>query len=432
VPALNVAPGRGTVRPHAVRVVGHRWGPESHEIRDLLARYQVPYDWLDVESHAEARRVLDECVGNDHPEQEAESLPLVILGDGTVLRHPSVEQLATALGLVRPPRTQSYDLVIVGAGPAGLAAAVYGACDGLRVVVVEGHAPGGQAAASARIENYLGFPSGLSGTDLTRRAVEQARRFGVEIVSLFGARSLEVRDTYRVAHLVDGRALSAEAVILACGGAYRRLDVPGAERLTNRGVYYGAGNADAPFCAGERVAIVGGGNSAGQAALNFVRYASGVDLLVRDDRLDRDMSAYLVDRIVKHRDIAVRLNTQVVRCEDEDEGWLRAVDIYNAATGDAERLPVRLLFVFVGAQPHSEWLEGILECDDHGFLLTGPELPTRVFPATEGFRDPYMLECSVPGVFAAGDVRARSTKRIAAAVGEGSMAVSFVHRYLDR
>ncbi len=423
---------RGYMVPfQGVRVVGHRWSPESHEIRELLARYQVPYQWLDVERDAEGRRVLA-ASGSNEGASASEWLPLVILPDGTTLRHPTVTQLAAALGLVHQPKTENYDVIIVGAGPAGLAAATYAASEGLHAVVVEDHAPGGQAAQSARIENYLGFPSGLSGTDLVRRAMDQARRFGADVVSLTGVRALEVRDPYRVAHLADGRAISAEAVVLACGVSYRQLDAAGAAPLTNRGIYYGAGNADAPFCAGERVGIVGGGNSAGQAALNFVRYSHSVELLVRGDRLDRRMSAYLVDRISHHPGINVRLTTEVVRCHGEEEGWLNAVDVFDTSTGEVQRLPLRLLFVFIGAEPHSEWLHGTVARDDHGFLLTGAELRGHAVQTADGTREPYALECSVPGVFAAGDVRARSIKRIAAAVGEGSMAVSYVHHYLDR
>jgi thioredoxin reductase (NADPH) len=411
-----------------VRVVGHRWSPDAHAIRDFLARYQVPYQWLDVESEPEAARVLDATGSNS--EATGAVLPMVVLPDGMVLRNPSLPELARALRLSHTPATTSYDVVVVGAGPAGLAAAVYAASEGLRVAVIDRDGPGGQAGLSARIENYLGFPGGVAGGELARRAVTQARRFGADMISPVPAASLQVGDTYRQVALVDGETVAAEAVILACGVAFRRLDVPGAERLTNRGVYYGAGSADAPFCSGERVAIVGGGNSAGQSALNFARFASSVTLLVREDSLARDMSAYLVERIAGNPAISVRLCSEVAACEGDER--LDAVRVRDNRSGNTERLEVSLLFVFIGNDPATSWLQGVLELDGGGFLLTGSDLGERAFPTASGRRDPYSLETSAPGVFAAGDVRHGSMKRVAAAVGEGSTAVSYVHRYLDR
>jgi thioredoxin reductase (NADPH) len=412
-----------------VRVVGHRWAPDAHQIRDFFSRYQVPYQWLEVESAAEAQRVLDASGSNS--EATGEVLPLVILPDGTVLRHPSLAQLADALGLVNRRVAHSFDVVIVGAGPAGLAAAVYAASEGLRAAVVDREGPGGQAALSARIENYLGFPAGVAGAELAARAFVQARRFGADLIAPIWAQRLMIGDHYRVVHLEDGRQLSAEAVVIACGIAYRRLDVPGAERLTNRGIFYGASMADAPFCAGEDVAIVGGGNSAGQAALHFAGYARSVTLLVRADSLSRGMSAYLVERIENHSGITVRTNTEVVACDGHDS--LETVEVRDLSTGQTDTLHVSLLFIFIGAEPSTDWLAGVLERDEHGFLLTGIDLGGRSFPApADGRRDPFRLETSAPGVFAAGDVRHRSLKRVASAVGEGSNAVAFVHQYLDR
>jgi thioredoxin reductase (NADPH) len=421
--------GAGVPRFTGVRVVGHRWSPDAHQIRDFLARYQVPYQWLDVESEPEARRVLDAAGSN--AEATGEVLPLVVLPDGTTLRHPSLVELATALDLTESVSVSSYDVVIVGAGPAGLAAAVYAASEGLHAVVIDREGPGGQAGLSARIENYLGFPSGISGSELAGRALIQARRFGAELIAPVWAARLEISDPYRIVHLEDGRRVSAEAVVIACGVAYRRLDVPGAERLTNRGIYYGASHADAPFCAGEHVAIVGGGNSAGQSALHFARYAKTVTLLVREDSLTRHMSAYLVERIQSHPGIAVRTSTEVVACEGGD--YLECVVVRDNLSGDIDRLPVTLLFVFIGVEPSTDWLDGVLDRDDHGFLLTGVDLGPRSYRTAGGTeRDPFTLETSVPGVFAAGDVRHHSLKRIASAVGEGSTAVAFVHQYLDR
>ena len=418
----------GYVRPFTgVRVVGHRWAPDTHVTRDFLARYQVPYEFLDIETHAEARRVLQAVDGDG----AAEALPLVVLPGGATLRDPSVNELAEALGLRARPDTASYDVAIVGAGPAGLAAAVYAATEGLSAVVVERDAPGGQAGQSSLIENYLGFPAGLSGADLARRAAVQAKRFGTTVIAPASVASLEVCDPYRVLHLTDGEAIAAQAVVVASGVTYHRLAVPGAAELTNAGVYYGAGTADAPNCSGEDIAIVGGANSAGQAALNFAKFARKVTLLVRAASLGKGMSAYLVDRIEKHPVIEVRTDTEIVRCEGS--AHLEAVEFRDNATGDVDRLAITSLYVFIGAGPCTDWLDSSVERDAHGFVLTGADLGERTFRTAAGIsRDPFLLETSVPGVFAVGDVRHRSLKRVASAVGEGSTAVSFIHQYLDR
>jgi thioredoxin reductase (NADPH) len=414
-----------------VRVVGHRWAPDSHITRDFLGRYQVPYQWLDVETNPEAQRVLDAAGVGEPQALDGSMLPLVVLPDGQTLRHPSVAELAAALGLGRRSETPSYDVVIVGGGPAGLAAAVYAASEGLRSAVVESVAPGGQAGQSSRIENYLGFPSGLSGADLMRRALVQAQRFGADVIAPVTVASLEVCDPYRVVHLDGGEKLTAQAVVVASGVTYRRLDVPGAEELTNAGVYYGSTPADAVGCTGEEVAVVGGANSAGQAALHFARFASRVHLLVRADSLGKGMSAYLVDRIENHPGITVRTCTEVARCEGTER--LEAIELRDNVSGALERLLVSSLFVFIGAGPSTEWLDGVVDLDDRGFILTGPDLTGRSFrTAANVARDPFLLETSIPGVFAVGDVRHRSMKRVASAVGEGSTAVSFIHQYLER
>ena len=410
-----------------VRVVGHRWAPDTHVTRDFLARYQVPYEFLDVETNPEARRVLDSAGGDG----EVAGLPLVVLPDGSALRDPSVADLAQALGLRTRVESETYDVAIVGGGPAGLAAAVYAASEGLRAVVVERDAPGGQAGQSSLIENYLGFPAGLSGADLARRAAVQAKRFGATVIAPASVASLEVCDPYRVIHLSDGQAIAAQAVVIASGVTYRRLDVPGSEKLTNAGIYYGAGTADAPNCRGEDIAIVGGANSAGQAALNFAKYARTVTVIVRADSLSKGMSAYLVDRIAKNPTIVVRTGTEVVRCEGDER--LVAAHVRDNATGDVERLDITSLYAFIGAGPCTDWLDGTVDRDDHGFVLTGADLGDRTFPTASGaHRDPFLLESSIAGVFAVGDVRHRSMKRVASAVGEGSTAVSFIHQYLDR
>ena len=423
----------GYVAPFTgVRVVGHRWAPDSHVTRDFLARYQVPYQWLDIETDPEAQTVLDAAAAQEQapPEDETRMLPVVLLPDGRALRDPSVTELAAALGLTTRVETRSYDVVIVGAGPAGLAAAVYAASEGLRAAIVEREAPGGQAGQSSRIENYLGFHSGLSGADLTRRALVQARRFGADLIAPAVVASLEVCDPYRVVHFDDGQSITAQAVVIASGVSYRKLDAPGVDALTNAGVYYGATPAEARACAGEEVAIVGGANSAGQAALNFARYASKVTMVVRAGELGKGMSAYLVDRIEQHPAITVLTGAQVQSCEGGER--LAAVHVRDAA-GAVTRVPATSLFVFIGGDPCTGWREGSLDVDGRGFVLTGSDLTGRSFRTASGQeRDPYLLETSVPGVFAAGDVRHRSMKRVASAVGEGSTAVSFIHQYLDR
>jgi thioredoxin reductase (NADPH) len=423
----------GYVAPFTgVRVVGHRWSPDSHVARDFLARYLVPYQWLDVEDDPQAQAVLDAAAEQAPPQtDQAGALPLVVLPDGRALRNPSLSELANALGLTTRAETPSYDVVIVGAGPAGLAAAVYAASEGLRTALVEREAPGGQAGQSSRIENYLGFPSGLSGADLTRRALVQARRFGAELIAPAEVASLEVCDPYRIVHLDDGQALTAQAVVIASGVSYRRLEAPGVEALTNAGVYYGTSPAEARGTAGEQVAVVGGANSAGQAALSFARYASRVTMLVRGPHLGATMSSYLVERIEQHPAITVRTCAEVHECEGTER--LTAVHVRDATTGAIERLEVSSLFVFIGGIACTSWLAGAMELDEGGFVLTGSDLTGRSVRTDSGqARDPYLLETSVPGVFAVGDVRHRSMKRVASAVGEGSTAVSFIHQYLDR
>ena len=419
-----------------VRVVGHRWAPDSHVTRDFLARYLVPYRFLDVEIDPEATQLLEAAAQNGNGDQpdaqkQAAMLPLVVLPDGRALHDPSVVELAAALGLRTQVETQVYDVVIVGAGPAGLAAAVYAASEGLRAAVIEQAAPGGQAGQSSRIENYLGFPSGLSGLDLTRRALTQAKRFGADLIAPARVRSIEICDPYRVLHLDDGQRLGAETVVIASGVSYRRLEAPGVDALVNAGVYYGASPLEARATAGEEVAIVGGANSAGQAALNFARFASKVTLLVRGAELGKGMSAYLVDRIEKSANIEVRTGAEVESCEGDAR--LAAVTVRDRATGAVETLPVSSLFVFIGGDACSDWLDGAVELDDRGFVLTGLDLTGRSFRTRRGeARDPFLLETSIPGVFAVGDVRHHSMKRVASAVGEGSTAVSFIHQYLDR
>jgi thioredoxin reductase (NADPH) len=423
---------RGTYRPpfEGVRVVGLRWSPRSHEVRDFLARNQVPYRWLDVgsvETDVEARQVI-ESLG----EGELQHLPLVIFPDGERLEQPSTAEIAERVGLRRRAVSEFYDLAIVGGGPAGLAAAVYGASEGLRTVMVEREAPGGQAGMSSRIENYLGFPSGLSGADLARRAVAQARRFGVEILSPQEAAGARAEGPYRFLRLADGSEIACHSLLVASGVQWRMLDVPGMERLTGAGVYYGAAMTEALSCKGEEVYVVGGANSAGQAAIHFAQYARRVVMLVRGTSLKKSMSSYLIDQIRQTPNISVEFNTSVA--EVHGDGHLEEVSIHCSESGETERVPANYLFIFIGATPRTEWLEGLVERDERGFIPTGPNL-IREGRRPRGWtpdRDPYLLEASMPGVFAVGDVRKGSVKRVASGVGEGSVAISFVHQYLSK
>jgi thioredoxin reductase (NADPH) len=401
-----------------VRIIGHRFSKESHELRDFLARNRVPARFLDVERDGEARELLT-IVG-----VEADRLPVALLDDGAVLERPTILELADRLGIARQPAHDHYDLVIVGGGPAGLAAAVYGASEGLRTVMIEREATGGQAGQSSRIENYLGFPEGLSGSQLAERATRQARRLRAELLTVQDVVGLRVEGSGRFVELSGGATLSANCVLVASGIAYRQLAAPGFADLTGAGVYYGAALAEARSCADQHVVIIGGANSAGQAAVHFSGYAETVTMLVRGPSLERSMSHYLIEQIAALPKIEVRTESEAVAAEGED-GHLRRLHVRGPA-GD-EALDVDACFVFIGALPRTDWLEGVVARDERGFILAGLDARTDGWPLK---RDPYLLETSVPGVFVAGDVRARSIKRVASAVGEGSMAVSLVHQYL--
>jgi thioredoxin reductase (NADPH) len=410
-----------------IRVLGNRWSPRSYEIRDFLARSQVPYQWLDVESSDPETHRLAESLGD-----EAAHLPLVLFADGTRAASPTNGELAAKIGLRMRAGLQFYDLVIAGGGPAGLAAGVYGASEGLRTVIVEREAPGGQAGLSSRIENYLGFPSGLSGSDLARRAVTQARRFGVEILAPQEAVGLHVDGPYRLVKLADGNEISCHTLLIATGVQWRSLDVPGIERLHGAGVYYGAGPAEAISCKNEDVYIIGGANSAGQAAMNFSKYARSVVMLVRGESLAASMSQYLIDQIKQTPNIHVQFKSRVE--EVHGESRLEAISIHCGDSGQVDRVPAIALFIFIGAMPRTEWLAGVVERDERGFILTGAEL-LREGRRPKGWtldRDPTLLETNVPGVFAVGDVRHGSVKRVASGVGEGSIAVQFIHQYLAK
>jgi thioredoxin reductase (NADPH) len=405
-----------------IRVIGHQISPTTHRVRDFLTRNQQPFRFYEVERDPSAAQ-LAERLSNG-------KLPLVVFPDGPVLVQPSAQELAGSLGLSATASRPHYDVVIVGGGPAGLAAAVYAASEGLSALLIDAEAPGGQAGTSSRIENYLGFPSGLSGSDLTRRAVAQARRFGAEILSPLAVTSIRRAGPARILCLSDGTEVSAETVILATGVQYNRLDVPGSERFEGAGLYYGAAMTESASCADQHVYIIGGANSAGQAAIHFARFARAVTILVRADSLTKSMSQYLVDEIADTANIEVRTSTRVVGLEGEER--LERLTLADG-TGATHEVPAGFVFTFIGARPRTEWLDGFVVRDEKGFIATGPDLTVDGTPPPgwELPRDPLLLETSVPGVFAAGDVRARSIKRVASGVGEGAMAVALVHTYRD-
>jgi thioredoxin reductase (NADPH) len=411
-----------------IRVLGTRWSPNCYAIRDFLSRNQAPYQWIDIETadkNAEVRRLVD-AAGAD-----ISHLPVVYMPDGTSLCNPTPSALAEKLGLRVRPEVDFYDFVIVGGGPAGLAAAVYGASEGLRTVIVEMDAPGGQAGMSSRIENYLGFPSGLSGGDLARRAVTQARRFGVEILTPQQVTGIRVEGRSKLVKLSGGNEIGCKALLIATGVAYRKLNVPGAEKLQGCGVYYGSAMTEGLSSQGEDVYIVGGANSAGQAAMYFSRFARRVVMLVRGASLSITMSQYLIDQIKKTSNINVQTHAQVEEVFGDQH--LESLSIRCADTGQLEKVPANMLAVFIGAEPNTDWLSDVVMRDEHGFIYTGTYLlrdgkPPKDWPLE---RDPFWTETNVPGIFAAGDVRHGSVKRVASGVGEGSIAVQFVHQYLS-
>jgi thioredoxin reductase (NADPH) len=412
----------GALESGGVRVVGHRFSKDTHDLRDFLARNRVPGRWLDVERESEARDLLKVA------EVAPDRLPVVFLEDGDMLERPTVLELAERLGVAAAPAADHYDLVIVGGGPAGLAAAVYGASEGLRTVMVEREAPGGQAGQSSRIENYLGFPTGLSGSDLARRATDQARRLGAELLSVSDVVALKVEGAGRIVELAGGVQLSANTVLVASGVSYRMMPAPGFADFTGAGVYYGAALTEARSCSQQHVVVIGAANSAGQAAVHFAGYASRVTMLVRGESLSRSMSAYLIEQIAGYDNIEVLTQTEAVAAEG-DNGRMKRLKLRGAGPdAPGERtVDVDACFVFIGAVPRTDWLDGVVARDERGFILAGPDAREHGWPLA---REPRILETSVPGVFVAGDVRARSIKRVASAVGEGSMAVSLIHEYL--
>ncbi len=404
-----------------LRVLGSRWSLHDHKLRNFLSRNHIPYRWLDVASHPDAARLMDER------QLQPSQLPAVIFPDGALLTSADPDSLAARVGLRTQAAADFYDMVVVGAGPAGLGAAVYGSSEGLKTLVIEPEAPGGQAGSTSRIENYLGFPTGITGADLGRRAHMQASRFGAEFVTQ-RASGLRLDGQYRFVKLADGREIATHVVLLALGVQYRRLQIPGADRLAGRGIYYGAALVEAASCKDEEVFVVGGANSAGQAALHFAKYACKVTMLVRGPGLSATMSKYLIDEIERTSNIVLEAHTEVV----EAEGTERLEAIRLRSPEGERRVPASSLFVFIGAAPRTGWLPPEILRDEKGFVLAGPDLRCdgKLPGAWKEPREPFLLETSVPGVFVAGDLRYGSVKRVASAVGEGSIAVQFVHQYL--
>lgn len=411
-----------------IQLFGTRWSPKAYELRTFLAQNHLPYQWVDVEQStgSENSPLLKKTDGTP------ETLPLIVFPDGTKLSDPTTAAIAQKIGLRTRSDVEFYDLAIIGGGPAGLAAAVYGASEGLRTVMIEREAPGGQAGLSSRIENYLGFPAGLSGRDLARRAVVQATRFGVEILSPQEACRVRVEGPYRIVEMSDGSRVSCHALLLATGVQWRSLAVPGEERLRGAGVYYGGGMTEALSCKGETVYVVGGANSAGQAAINFAAHAEKVIILIRRESLAATMSQYLIDQIQKTPNIEIWPHTAVAEVHGDQH--LEEISILCSTSGTTDRFPAKSLYIYIGALPRTDWLGDLVQRDDHGFILTGPDLlpEGKRPPGWNLERAPYLLESSVAGIFVVGDVRHGSVKRVASGVGEGAVAVQFIHKYLAK
>ncbi|NEQ49021.1 MAG: FAD-dependent oxidoreductase [Leptolyngbya sp. SIO3F4] len=408
-----------------LRLLGYQFSPKSHEIKDFLAGNLFPYEWLDYETNERAKEIAEVN------QLETKDFPAVLLEDGTLLKDPDLKDVAAGIGLNPNAKESVYDVIIIGAGPAGLAAAVYGGSEGLKTLLIERRAPGGQAGTSSRIENYLGFPNGLSGQDLARRAITQATRFGIEFLSPQEVKDISLKDSYKCVQLVDGSTINSRAVVITTGVNYRKLDTPGLETFTGAGVYYGAAMTEANACRNGQVYVVGGGNSAGQGAMYLSKFAQHVYILVRKPDLSSSMSQYLIDQINGTENITVMGYSQIAEAKGSDH--LEQLVIQNLQTGETETREARALFIFIGAKPYTEWIPESVLRDAKGFLKTGRDLINEgPFPTLwKTDRDPYPLETSIPGIFAAGDVRSGAMNRVASAVGEGAMTISLVHKYLE-
>lgn len=407
-----------------IKIIGYQWSPMSHRIKDFLTGHLIPYRWYDIELSKEAVELMD--VQKIHPED----LPAVLFEDGTILKSPSESEVASKIGLKSSASEEMYDVVIIGAGPAGLAAAVYGGTEGLKTLMIEKKAPGGQAGTSSRIENYLGFPAGLSGADLTRRALTQALRFGVELLTPCQVVDISTKDNYKILSLSNGPEIKTRTIIISTGVDYRTLEIKGINELTGAGVYYGAATAEAHSCKGKTVFVVGGGNSAGQSAMYLSGFAEKVNIVIRKNSLDSTMSRYLVDQINRTKNISLITNSMVI--ETIGKNKLECITLQNIETGDLDTKEAAALFIFIGARPVTDWIRLNIFRDSKGFIETGRDLfkSENLKKIWKLNRDPYPLETCIPGVFCAGDVRAGAMNRVASAVGEGAMAIKLVHEYL--
>ncbi len=408
-----------------IKVIGYQFSPQSHEIKDFLAGNLIPYQWLDAHDNDEVKDLIS------HNKLLAKDFPAILFEDGNVLKAPGIIDIASHIGLNPQVKNNIYDVVIVGAGPAGLAASVYGASEGLKTLLIERRAPGGQAGTSSRIENYLGFPSGLSGADLTRRALTQATRFGTEFLSPQSVKEIRIKDNYKIIHLVDGTEINARSVVITTGVDYRKLTTKGIDEYSGAGIYYGAASTEAASCKDKQVYVLGGGNSAGQAAMYLSKFAQSVFILIRKAELESTMSSYLIEQIRNTKNISIKGCSEIVEAAGEKS--LKELSIKDLNTGVINKAVADALYIFIGAKPYTEWTGEEIIKNDKGFIETGRELTnyTSFKKMWKQNRDPYLLETSFPGIFAAGDVRAGAMNRVASAVGEGSMAISFVHKYLN-
>ncbi|HNP23357.1 MAG TPA: FAD-dependent oxidoreductase [Panacibacter sp.] len=409
----------------AIRIIGFQWSPKSHKVKEFLSGNLVPYVWINVETDADAEKYLVSANAS------RSDLPLIVLKDGNALTDPSLTALASAVGLQQKASKEMYDVLIIGAGPAGLAASVYGSCEGLKTLLIESSNPGGQASSSARIENYLGFPTGLSGADLSRRAITQTLRFGTEILTPIEVKSITVKDGYKITELTNGSFIHSKSIVIATGVAYRKLDIPGIDNFAGAGVYYGAASVEAHACRNEPIYIVGGGNSACQAALYMAKFASEVNIVIRRDALSQVAANYLVENIGNTPNIRIITHTDVVACSGST--ILENITLRNAKTGEETIVPTKALFIYIGTRPGTDWLNDLVLKDEKGYILSGSDVvKAPTYNTTWKLkREPFLPETSIPGIFATGDVRYGAMTGISAAVGEGSMAIRFVRKYLQ-